>query len=276
MQYRSQKKKESPSRSHRQSFKKSEIKLQSFEFLKQTIFGKIKKKSTKPTKKSLSKVMKACGKAAEKRGPQAEKFKYVHKQLFQKSTSGKSNLSFSEKRESERVERLKLITSSGLKKDFKSVMEGLNQKVSDLTTHDLDEDTLSRPVVPVDAKAPSQFGRSVNPISTKEGRLCPPNNTGTPKFSDFPTALLSYEDMEMRTPQVGEKRPSEMIGNFLREIRNEVDIEKLNETVKIMSLDQGMETMTPQVVEKGPSVTFDDLLREIRNDVAIKGSNYFL
>jgi hypothetical protein len=67
-----------------------------------------------------------------------------------------------------------------------------------------------------------------------------------------------------------------MIGNFLREIRNEVDIEKLNETIKIMSLDQGMEMMTPQVVEKGPSVTFDDLLREIRNDVAIKGSNYFL
>ena len=59
-------------------------------------------------------------------------------------------------------------------------------------------------------------------------------------------------------------------------MRNEVDIEKFNETVKIMSLDQGMETMTPQVVEKGPSVTFDDLLREIKNNVAIKGSNYFL
>ena len=80
----------------------------------------------------------------------------------------------------------------------------------------------------------------------------------------------------MRTPQVDEKGPPEMIGNFLREIRNEVDIEKLNETIKIMSLDQSMETMTPQVVEKGPSVTFDDLLREIKNDVAIKGSNYFL
>mgnify|MGYP001257835798 FL=1 len=73
-----------------------------------------------------------------------------------------------------------------------------------------------------------------------------------------------------------EKGQSETIGNFLREIRTEVDIEKLNETVKIMSLDQGLEMMTPQVVEKEPSVTFDDLLREIRNDVAIKGSNYFL
>ena len=87
--------------------------------------------------------MKACGKAAEKRGPQAEKFKYVHKLLFQKLTSGKSNLSLSEKRESERIERLKLVTSSGLNKDFESVMEGLNQKVSALTTQDLDEDLQS-------------------------------------------------------------------------------------------------------------------------------------
>ena len=35
---------------------------------------------------------------------------------------------------------------------------------------------------------PLDFGRSVNPIS-KGGRLCPPNNTGTPRFSDLPTAL---------------------------------------------------------------------------------------
>ena len=33
------------------------------------------------------------------------------------------------------------------------------------------------------------FGRSVNPISTRGGRLCSPNNTGTPWFSDLPTAL---------------------------------------------------------------------------------------
>ena len=38
---------------------------------------------------------------------------------------------------------------------------------------------------------PPDFGRSVNPISTKRGRLCPPNNTGTPGFSDLPTALRS-------------------------------------------------------------------------------------
>ena len=40
------------------------------------------------------------------------------------------------------------------------------------------------------AMAPPDFGRSVYPISTKGGRLCPPNNTGTPGFSDLPTGLL--------------------------------------------------------------------------------------
>jgi hypothetical protein len=41
------------------------------------------------------------------------------------------------------------------------------------------------------AMTPPQFGRSANPISisTKGGRLCPPNNTGTPGFTDLPTAL---------------------------------------------------------------------------------------
>ena len=51
-----------------------------------------------------------------------------------------------------------------------------------------------RPVVPRCAggtMAPPDFGRSVNLISTKGSRLCPPNNynTGTPEFSDRPTAL---------------------------------------------------------------------------------------
>ena len=167
--------------------------------------------------------MKACGKAAEKRGTQAEKFKYVHKLLFQKSTSGKSNISLSERRESERIERLKLVTSSGLK-DFESIMEW-NQKVSALTTQDLDED------------------------------------------------LLSYEDMETKIPTVGEKALSETVGNFLREMRNKVDIDKLNATVTIMSLDQGMEMVTPQMVEKGPLELFDDFLKEIKNDVDISDIN---
>ena len=49
-----------------------------------------------------------------------------------------------------------------------------------------------RPVVPGGAggaMAPPDFGRWVNPISTKWGRLCPPNNTSTLGFSDLPTAL---------------------------------------------------------------------------------------
>ena len=39
------------------------------------------------------------------------------------------------------------------------------------------------------AMAPPDFGRSVNPISTMETRLCPPNNTGHSEFSDLRTAL---------------------------------------------------------------------------------------
>jgi hypothetical protein len=57
-----------------------------------------------------------------------------------------------------------------------------------------------RPVVPWGAggaMAPPNFGRSVNPISTKEGSLFPLNNTGTPGFSDLPTAL------GLRTPNQG-------------------------------------------------------------------------
>ena len=39
------------------------------------------------------------------------------------------------------------------------------------------------------AMAPPDFSRSVNPISTSGCRLCSPNNTGIPGFSDLPTAL---------------------------------------------------------------------------------------
>ena len=39
--------------------------------------------------------------------------------------------------------------------------------------------------------APPDFGKSVRPISTKGGRLCPQNNTGTPGFSDLSTVLNS-------------------------------------------------------------------------------------
>ena len=52
---------------------------------------------------------------------------------------------------------------------------------------------ICRPVVPGGAggaMAPPDFVRSVNPISTKGARLCPPDNTGTPQFSDLPTVLI--------------------------------------------------------------------------------------
>ena len=42
--------------------------------------------------------------------------------------------------------------------------------------------------------APPNFGRSVNPISTRGSRLCLPNNTGTSRFSDLPTALQDRTD----------------------------------------------------------------------------------
>ena len=44
-------------------------------------------------------------------------------------------------------------------------------------------------ITDMSSMAPPEFGRWVNPISTKGGRLCQPNNTGTPGFSDLPTAL---------------------------------------------------------------------------------------
>ena len=59
-----------------------------------------------------------------------------------------------------------------------------------------------RPVVPGcagGAMAPPNFGRSVNPILIKGGRLCPPNNTGTRKFSDLPTALCNSNQVKVVT-----------------------------------------------------------------------------
>ena len=41
--------------------------------------------------------------------------------------------------------------------------------------------------------APPDFGRSVNPISTRGDRLCPRTTTGTLGFSDLSTTLDSLE-----------------------------------------------------------------------------------
>ena len=46
--------------------------------------------------------------------------------------------------------------------------------------------------------APPDFGRSVNPISTKGGRFYSPNNTGTLGFSDLPTALVVINTTEAK------------------------------------------------------------------------------
>ena len=40
--------------------------------------------------------------------------------------------------------------------------------------------------------APPIFGRSVNPIQTRKGRLSPPITTGTPKVFHLPAALNYY------------------------------------------------------------------------------------
>ena len=65
------------------------------------------------------------------------------------------------------------------------------------------EALLFRPVVPGGAMTPPNFGRSVNPISTYGGRLCPPNDTGTSEFPDLPTALpckYLVKTLKLRAP----------------------------------------------------------------------------
>ena len=47
-----------------------------------------------------------------------------------------------------------------------------------------------------DAIAPQGFGRSVNPMPTKGGRLCPPNYSYPSEFSDFPMALHRVDDIK--------------------------------------------------------------------------------
>ena len=51
--------------------------------------------------------------------------------------------------------------------------------------------------VPGDAMTLPDFGRSINPVLTKGGRLCPPNNTGTSRFSDLPTATSRVKQAEI-------------------------------------------------------------------------------
>jgi hypothetical protein len=49
------------------------------------------------------------------------------------------------------------------------------------------------------------FGMSVSPILTRRRRLCPPNNTGTPGFSNLPSALIYQLVCENSKDLTGEK-----------------------------------------------------------------------
>ena len=72
-----------------------------------------------------------------------------------------------------------------------------------------------RPVVPGGAggaMAPPDFGRPINPISAKGSRLFPPNNTGTPGFSDLPTALnLQEQQLQIRQLSSSRKISSKLV-----------------------------------------------------------------
>ena len=72
------------------------------------------------------------------------------------------------------------------------------------------------------AMAPSDFVRSVNSISTREGRLCPPNNTGAPGFSGLPTALHLKRDsspQDFLYPKILPRSKELSIPRSLKEVR---------------------------------------------------------
>ena len=79
-----------------------------------------------------------------------------------------------------------------------------------------------RGVVPRGAMAPSDFVRSVSSISTREGRLCPPNNTGASGFSDLPTALNLKRDsspQDFLYPKILPRSKELSIPRSLKEVR---------------------------------------------------------
>ncbi len=76
-------------------------------------------------------------------------------------------------------------------------------------------------VWPTVCHATPRFGTSVNLISTRGGRLCPLITTGTPGFSDLPTALK-----KKRLRFVMETRSTSILGNDMLEMRP-VSIEML-------------------------------------------------
>ena len=82
----------------------------------------------------------------------------------------------------------------------------LNNETSELNPRQPNND---RPVVSGGTggpMTPPDFGRSFNPISTNGDRLCPPNNTGTPGFSDLPTALNETPELNERQEETSNLR----------------------------------------------------------------------
>ena len=62
--------------------------------------------------------------------------------------------------------------------------------------------------------APPDFGKSINPISTRVDRLYPHITTGTPEFSDLPTAL---PQRTLLTDSANQPPPGFHIRNILRQ-----------------------------------------------------------
>ena len=95
------------------------------------------------------------------------------------------------------------VCTLGLGKTFVTIpaiiwfFSGMNKGRNSFCFHLIWKTFTCRPVVPGCAMAHPNFGRSVNPISTRGDRLCPPNyTTATPGFSNLPTALKGYASLE--------------------------------------------------------------------------------
>ena len=76
----------------------------------------------------------------------------------------------------------------------------------------------ARPVIPGGAMAPTDFGRSVNHISTRRGRIRPTQLLlVSPRFSDLPTALKMRAEFfscllhSANIFLIGERTPTHMI-----------------------------------------------------------------
>ena len=84
------------------------------------------------------------------------------------------------------------------------------------------------------------FGRSVNPITTKGGRLCPPNNTGIPGCSNLPTALRNRDGNEFVIED--DKKIQKQFKDLLlkQEIESKKQYEEIQNQTKQLNLLQNL------------------------------------